>query len=154
MANSIYEELVDRVSAGERFVINFEKRSMRVGRSYLIKDGEFKEERALLPEYAAGNILSVIEELYQEYKFSLPSEWSGNRRKSYFKALPVDQLTDRQMVIGERRDLAQAKLEGMILCAALAGDLKWDEQAMGKWFWQSKTDPDLVVLRKWIDNNN
>ena len=29
----------------------------------------------------------------------------------------------------------------------------WDEDEMGKWFWQSDIDPDLVILRSWIENN-
>jgi hypothetical protein len=33
---SIYEELINRVSDGESFHIDFEKRNMKVGKDYLI----------------------------------------------------------------------------------------------------------------------
>ena len=59
-------------------------------------------------------------------------------------------MTDEELVNGEDRNVAKAKLEGFILCATLAGYLIWDERKMGKWFYQGK-DKDLVILREWID---
>ena len=49
------------------------------------------------------------------------------------------------------REYAQAKLEGFILCAILMGHFKWDEEKMGKWYWQSKTEPSLIILRQWVE---
>ena len=63
-----------------------------------------------------------------------------------------NELTDEQMVTGERREVTQCKLEGFILCMIILGKFVWDESTMGKWFWQSKNDPDLVILRSWIEN--
>ena len=94
-----------------------------------------------------------IEILYENYKYSLPSERSDSKRRQYFKALPVDKLTDEQMATGERREVARAKLEGFILCMIVDGFFVWDEDELGKWFYQSKRDPDLVILRNWIENN-
>ena len=37
----IYVELIERVDSGEPFSIDFEKRSMKVGKEYLIKNGEY-----------------------------------------------------------------------------------------------------------------
>ena len=51
----------------------------------------------------------------------------------------------------ERREIAQAKLEGYILCMMLENKFVWDEYKMGKWFYQSKEEPDLVILKKWIE---
>jgi hypothetical protein len=34
------------------------------------------------------------------------------------------------------------------------GLFKWDEETMGKWFWQSKKDKDLVILRQWIEGKD
>ena len=89
--------------------------------------------------------------MYLGYKYSLPSERSDSKRKKYFKALPVDELTDRDLLYAERREVAQAKFEGYILCMILTGQFKWKEERLGKWFWQSKGDHNLVILRKWIE---
>ena len=61
-------------------------------------------------------------------------------------------MTDDRLFIAGRREVEQARLEGFILCSVLNGTLTWDEPTMGKWFWESKKDPDLVILRKWIEN--
>lgn len=150
---TIYEELMTRVDSGENFYIDFETRTMRVGKHFLIKNGEYDTEKTLSCKHTS-NVLQIIEELYQTYKYSLPSERNSNKRRRYFKALSADEMTDRQLAIGCKRDGAQARLEGFILCMILTGCLQWDEEKMGKWFWQSKNDPDLVILRSWIENKN
>ena len=152
---SIYSELIERVDNGERFHIDFEKRNMRVGKEYLIKDGEYDTSKELfgIEIYSLQVALHMIRELYKNYKYSLPSERSDSKRRKYFKALTIDELPDEQLMVAGRRETAQAALEGFILCAVLTGQLTWDEEIMGgKWFWQSKTDPDLVILRSWIEN--
>ena len=155
---SIYLELIERVSDGEPFHVDFEKRNMKIGRSYLIKDGKFDEARKLL--YCSdlhefqdlSGVLCEVEQLYKRYKYSLPSERSDNKRKRYFKALPMEEITDEQLIVAERREVACAKLEGFVLCMILSGQLVWDEEIMeGKWFWQSKIDSDLVLLKSWIE---
>ena len=152
---TIYEELIQRVSDGEKFYIDFEKRIMKIGKQKIIDGGNYDEERMLikLEHNSIESILREIESLYQKYKYSLPSERSDNKRKCYFKALSVDKLTDAEMATGERREVAQAKLEGFILCMVLKGVLAWSDD-IGKWFWQSANDPDLVILKSWIENKN
>ena len=153
---TIYEELIQRVSDGETFHIDFEKRTMKIGKQKIINNGEYDVTRKLIvsKEYDLDVILEMIELLYHDYKYSLPSERSDSKRKCYFKALSVDELTDAEMATGERREVAQAKLEGFILCMVLEGKFVWLEDVMGKWFWQSKNDSDLVILRSWIENKN
>ena len=155
---SIYLELIERVSDGEPFHIDFEKRNMKVGKEYLIKEGVLDESKELLSGYAENNantlkvILRTIEQLYKKYKYSLPSERSDNKRRHYFKALPMEEITDEQLMVAERREVACATLEGFVLCMIISGQLVWDEDVMeGKWFYQSKTDPDLVLLRSWVE---
>ena len=91
---SIYSELLERVSNGESFHIDFEKRNMKVGKDYLIKDGEFDKEQELLGVWFGHihnlkGLLFELEVLYRVYKYSLPSERSDNKRRKYFKALPI-----------------------------------------------------------------
>lgn len=149
---TIYEELVQRVSDGDKFHIDFEKRNMKVGNTYLIINGEYDNERMHWPLIKANDILDIIEDFYDKYKYSLPSERSDSVRRKYFKALPIEQISDEQLMIAERREIACARLEGFILCMILTGQLTWDAISTG-WFWQSKNDADLVLLKKWIINN-
>jgi len=153
---SIYEELINRVSDGESFHIDFEKRNMKVGNDYLIKDGEFDESKELInpvfKQDCLEDILQGILQRYRSYKISLPSERSDNKRRHYFKALPMEEITDEQLIVAERREVSQAALEGFVLCMIVSGQLVWDEDIMqGKWFYQSKNDPDLVLLRSWVE---
>lgn len=152
---SIFEELIQRVSNGEEFCINFETRTMKVGNTKLIDNGQYDKSRLLIYEYNIYSLhvlLHMIRELYRTYKVSVPSERSSKKRKSYFKALKAEEMTDEQLMCGERREVAQATLEGFVLCMILNGELTWDEEIMGKWFWESRSDSDLVILRSWIEN--
>ena len=157
-AMPIYVELVARVDDGETFHIDFEKRSMKIGKEYLIKNGEYDTSRELFDlghrEIHSTHVaLHMLRELYKNYKYSIPGERSDSKRRKYFKALPIEKIPDDKLLIAERRETAQARLEGFILCAILTDQLKWDEKIMGKWFYQSESDPDLVLLRSWIENN-
>jgi hypothetical protein len=153
---SIYLELIERVDNGETFSIDFEKRTMKVGKDYLIKNGEYDETRELFGKlyeepYSLQVVLHMIRELYRNYKYSLPSERSDSKRKKYFKALSVDELTDEQLMCADRRETTMAALEGFILCSIVAGHLVWDDEIMkGTWFYQAETEPDLVILKSWI----
>ena len=158
---SIYNELIERVDNGETFCVDFENRTMKVGKEYLIKSGESYTAQELygklwIPsDYSLHATLHMIRDLYKIYKHSLPSERSDSKRKKYFKALSIDELTDEQLMIAQKRETTQAALEGFILCAVLTGQLTWDEEIMeGSWFYQSKSDPDLVILRSWVENKN
>ena len=149
---TIYEELVQRVYDGETFYINFKNRSMKIGKKFIIADGIYDTERRLIDCELSdtAEILSNIERLYADYKYSLPSERSDSKRRKYFKALSMEELTDEQLMVAQRREVAQVKLEGFVLCMALNGKFKWTNE-MGKWFWESKKDPDLVILKKFIE---
>lgn len=154
---TILNELVERVSNGETFHIDFEKRTMKVDGEFLIKNGEYDTSRCLFEmkddsHFAVDSILQTINSLYKSYKYSIPSKRSDSKRRVYFKAFPMEEISDEELVM-ERREISQARLEGFILCMILEGRFVWDEKKLGKWFWQSNEDPDLVIIRKWIENN-
>lgn len=157
---AIYQELIERVDNGETFCVDFEKRTIKVGKEYLIKGNEAYTSVDMFGKlydepYSLNVVLHQINELYKNYKYSLPSERSDSKRKKYFKALSVDELTDEQLMYSQKRETSQAALEGFILCSIISGHLVWDEEVMqGKWFYQSKSDSDLVLLRSWIENKN
>ena len=150
---SIYVEMLERVENGEKFYINFEKRIMKVGGKVIIDKGEYDTSKKLYEGeiYSLDALLSIIKALYKKYKYSLPSERSDNKRRKYFKALSVDELTDEQLIIGQPREVAQFTLEAFVLCTILNGDFVWNEEVMGKWFYQHPLDQDLVILRNWIE---
>lgn len=92
-----------------------------------------------------------IEWLYRNYKHSVPSERSESKRKRYFNALKEKDLSDSDMLYGEPREVARFKLEAYVLFCIALGIFVWDEEMMGKWFWQSECDKDLVILREWVE---
>ncbi len=140
---SIYEQYLYGVEEGKPHRISFEKNEMRLGHSYLIRDGTYDGElHDTLPTMTQDEVMTEIERLYADYKRSLPNKKS---RDHYFKALDVDDLSDADMVTGELRYMAEAKLEAFVLCAKLLGKISFSG-----WFWKSKADKDLVILKSWI----
>ena len=149
---NIFLDGLKRVENGDRFHINFEQRTMKVGQDKIIDNGEYDISQVLYDEQLDNSrtLLDKVRELYVTYKFSLPSERSDKKRKKYFKALPIDELTDEQLICGVRREIAQYMLEAFILCAIINGDFIWDDEIHGKWFYQDKAEKDLVILKNWI----
>lgn len=159
---SIYNELIEMVDNGKTFRIDFENRTMKVGGKYLIKkdidytmEDLFGKNWQFYEYYDLYSVLRMIRLLYKNYKYSLPSERAENKRRKYFKALPIEEITDEQFMVAEKREIAQARLEGFVLCMIISRQLVWDEDIMkGKWFYQTESDPDLIILRQWIENKN
>lgn len=136
---TIYEKFIEQVTDEKRFSIDLVDKSMKVNGRWLIENGKYKGELIT----AAENVWEELEELYEEYKFSYTN---GKRRgsKPYFKAEEgVIEIAD--LVYGTERNLAQAKLEGYILCHSLLGDLKIEKG----WFWMSDKDKSFVILKEW-----
>ena len=149
---SIFLKGLEQVENGERFYIDFEQRTMKIGQAKVIDNGEYDTSQVLYDEKFDNSrtLLDKVRELYISYKLSLPSERSDKKRRKYFKALPIDELTDEQLIYGIRREVAQYMLEAFILCAIINGDFVWDDEIHGKWFYQDKSEQDLVILKKWI----
>lgn len=149
--SNIYQKSIQAVEDGAKFKIDFQKQSLRINGKYVIQDGKYKGELGV----SACNeeeFLINVEELYYRYKHSVPSERSESKSRQYFMALPERSLNDDDMLFGQRRDKAQIELELYILCQIING-LKWDSERMGRWFWQSKVDKDLVILKSWVEPN-
>lgn len=147
--NTIYQDAIKAVEDGAKFKVDFQSRSLKLNGKYIIQDIKYEGELGV-PLNNQNDFFTKMEELYQRYKHSVPSERSESKSRRYFTALPEKSLSDEAMLYGERRDIAQVELELYLLCQILGG-LKWDEETMGKWFWQSKNDNDLVILRSWVE---
>lgn len=150
--SNIYENAVRAVEDGAKFTVDFRSRSLKLNGKYLIEDGRYEGELGV-PLCSGEEFLANVEELYYRYKHSVPSERSEGKSRRYFTALPERELDDQAMLYGERRDKAQIELELYVLGQILGG-FAWVPETMGKWFWQSKTDKDLVILRSWVEPDN
>lgn len=147
--DNIYQESIQAVRDGAKFKIDFPSRSLKLNGKYIIRNGEYEGELGV-SECSEDEFLTNVEELYHRYKHSVPSERSESKSHRYFMALPEKKLSDDDMLFGEGRDKAQIELELYILCQIING-LKWDPERMGRWFWHSKVDKDLVILKSWIE---
>ena len=160
---SIYKELINAVTEGMKFKINLVNKSLQIGKQKIIENGKvinkkYENVELILPsdlepyfsmQFGTLNMsFTIIERLYEDYKHSVPSKNYSDT--SYFKALSVDGLTDGDLYSGEDRNLSQAKLEGYILLASLAGWFIWPNE--NHWFW--KGIDDSVVLKSWIQTNH
>ena len=144
-----YEEIIKAVEDGAKFTVNFQKRTCRVnGKVVMSEENKPKD----IPYLTHDVIVPAIEQRYEAYKHSVPSERSESHRHHYFKALPEKSLSDEDMMYGERREVARCKLELYILVQLLRGNLTW-ESKWGTWFWCSEHDKDLIILRDWIEPN-
>lgn len=152
--NSIYQKAVSAVEEGANFRVDFPTRSLKLSGKFIIKNGEYIGELGV-QKCSEEEFFSKVEDLYDRYKHSLPSERSESKSRRYFMALPERELSDDAMLYGERRDKAQIELELFILCQLLGG-FRWNTEKFGKWFWQSANDKDLIILRDWVEpiNNN
>ncbi len=150
--NNIYEEAIQAVENGANFKVDFRSRSLKLNGKYIIQDGQYEGELGVSC-YNGDEFFTKVEELYHRYKHSVPSVRSESKSRRYFIALSEKNLEDAAMFYGERRDKAQIELELYILCQILYG-LVWDAITMGKWFWQSKNDKGLVILRNWVEPQN
>ena len=149
----IYNSTIEKVRNGATFKVLLESRTLVVNGKKVIDNGKYEGELGI-PRLLPNDMLEQIEHLYDQYKHSVPSERSERkRRRQYFKALSEEELDDDDMRFGLLRDETQVRLELAVLCFILNGSFVWDEQSMGKWFWQSSNDKDLVILRQWTDNN-
>lgn len=149
---NIYHDSVQAVKDGAKFKVDLAERSLKIDGKQIVKAGEYEGVLGISLT-TVEEFLNTVNSLYRYYKHSVPSERSESKSRRYFKALPEPELSDDDMLYGKRRDPAQIELELYILCQMLLG-LKWDEAVMGKWFWQSTEDKDLVMLRKWFEPNN
>lgn len=142
---AIYDVLIQSVENGDYFLVNLETKSLRIGKEMVINDGKYEGE--LIGDLPCDP-WEMLEKLFINYYLSRPGAWS-ERKKCYFAAKNVKEMSDIELACGEQRLIAQAKLEGFVLCAVLSGLLKWNP-LYGNWFWKSKKYPELVLLKKWF----
>lgn len=143
---SLYNESICRVLNGSRFSVNIEARILKINKKRVKLEGADLG----FPKMEREEMIANIEELYKAYKHSIPGERSERRRTNYFRALRLDDLSDDDLLFGLPREYARIKLELFILVCILNGSLTADFFGDG-WFWQSETDPWLVIRKDMIE---
>lgn len=157
---SIYTEFLEAVDQGKQFKVDLINKSLWINKKQIIKEGEIINEqdkgKELISRWDLAlnygsvpldeNPWELIEMLYKDYKRSVPRE--NSNKKSYFKALSVNELTDADLAYNYDRDFANAMLSGYILCGSIVGWIQWING--NHWFWKGN-DPELVVLKNWIE---
>lgn len=147
----LYEKIINEVKNGAKFTVNFQKRTCRVNGKVVVDGIQYEGCLGTYPP-TEEEMISNIEQLYQEYKHSVPSERSESHRHYYFRALPEKELSDEDMMYGERREVARCRLELYVLFCIILGRLTW-KPSWGTWFWRSDKDADLIILKDWIEPN-
>jgi len=147
--SSIMDQLFKNIKLGFSYSFNFKTKSLKCNYQYLVKDGKYEGE---FWNESYDNLIEKLRDLYRSFKYSVPSV---TQNKSYFKALKSDELTDAELVLGEPRNLAQAKLEGYLFGLILSGK-SWDSipEFKGKWFYQDDNDKDLIIFKDWFTGEN
>lgn len=128
-------DFVAEVESGKLFRIKFETNQCWLNG---------KEVTSFEPDGLPCNLFNVVELMYADYKNSMPTK---NDRGRYFKAKTADEMTIGEMARGADREVAKATLEGAVLWCKV-NDLV---PPINGWFWQSKVDPDLVILKSWVE---
>ena len=140
-----YEEIIEEVRNGSKFMVDFKERSVKL-------NGKKVDTTDLgIPQLNIDESLRLIENHYYNYKRSVPSERNDSKRRRYFKADKVDNLSDKELCCNEEREAAQVDLELLVLGLILNGSLAWNDERMGgTWFWVSRRYPTLVILKEWL----
>lgn len=93
--------------------------------------------------------MTQLRELYTKYYYSLPTEKWMSKRNHMFKAKPLNEMTDIEMMSGTNRDNAERELEQYFKESVKNGTLTWDD-SWGSWFYQDKEIPTLILLKAWF----
>lgn len=142
-------DLLVKLSQTDRYKIYIDlcNKTIKVNGKPIISCGEVERHEIVGEEFdELINEALDIDDLYEQYKYSLPNEREDCRH--YFKALSANELTDAQLVLGMKRYEARVRLEAYILLASLTGMLEWKEP--NHFYWRSERDGDFVILKKYI----
>lgn len=139
---SVYGLLIETAKNRGSWSINLKKRNLKIGGKYYIKEGEAKTKLPIINGdelEIEGNIYEILEMLYENYKNSYPDK--KERRKEWFKREKIDEEDKIKYLKNESQELAQAKLEGLVMLSK--------EIEIENWFYQGK-DKDFIILKNWI----
>ncbi|MBQ0160344.1 MAG: hypothetical protein KBT28_06940 [Bacteroidales bacterium] len=141
-----YDKMLQRIQTENvRFSISFERRRLTIdGKIVPIPTDEFLD-------WSIDEIIDELKYLFAGYHRSVPSERTEHKRRTYFYALPLSQLSDDDIETGLLREQAQFAIELFFLLNIANGkftDFPFrDDQAF---FWQPIPNHPLIVMRSWL----
>jgi len=118
-------------------------RTSKAAYETLVRNLNGKTVEHTIADNDGGTSIEELENAYAIYKHSIPTEKTMGRVLRFY-ALPESELSDDDMLYGVSREDAERDLEEALKA------FSYPENA--GWFWQSKNDPDLVVLRSWCSD--
>ena len=127
------------------------KKNLIINGQYWIREGKVTDLAPidLLHTTYKEPAVDILEQLYEVYKYSYPTESESKKKHNYFYALPAEKLDEYDLVNGVDRYLARVVLESAVLLFTVSGYLKWDE-SWGTWYYKG-SDPGFILLRDWVD---
>lgn len=137
-----HKEIVERVQDGARFRVDFKRRTVTL-------DGRKVKFEACMSVMTNKDAMWLCKGFYYIYKHSRPTERSMQRRRPYFRALPLSELSDNDMNFGMNRDVAQCALELVVLALIINGSFL--NEAPKGWFWAGE-DKDFIMRRSWAES--
>lgn len=142
------KDVYSLIDEEKQIKIDFKSRILKVDGKEIITNGILSDGYYLEPiTDQSDHVFRVIEDLYQHYRFSLPTR--GCKDSRYFKAKEFDEIPDKWLFFTQNTRLrAKSLLELYVLNAAICNKLNFPG-----WFWQSKRYPELVVLKEWAYAN-
>lgn len=148
---TLYEALIDLAQNGyNKIHIDLTEKTIKVGKQIVLENRELKQHKIKVGDmiYEFEDLIDAklnVEDLYKQYKYSVPSERDGG--KCYFKALASSELTDAELVLCMPRLEAKVRLEAYLALATVKGIEAWPN---GKhWYWQGN-DKDFVILKQYM----
>lgn len=146
---NIYDYALEKIQQGAKFYVNFENRTLKVGNELILSKGVYDERfDTFFPKDDMQFSEERLEELYDRYYNSVPSQRNDSRYKRYFLAKKESDMEDDDMMFGEPRELCQAALEMYLLFHFMQGTYRWNDE--NKWYWQSEIRPTFIILRQWV----
>lgn len=161
MHYNIYDEtlvlLHDYGIENVRFHIDLRKRSMKVGKRWVIKDGvpvhDDYEWGVTIPTDPA-DIEAMLVSLYESYRHSKEDKASALFPEHYFTALPYAELTDADRLYGGNRSEERFKLEYTLLVGIITAAITPQSLLMTdrQYFWCPPNHPNsnLRIYREWL----
>lgn len=91
--------------------------------------------------------MDKLKELFKRYYYSCPTERWMSSKKHLFKAKPVNEMTDIEMMCGVNRDVAEKELMDYLNEVIIPQGWQWGKQ----WFYQDDEIKELVLLKDWFE---
>ena len=146
---SIYDQAIEAAEQHIAVEVSLTSHSLCIGGEPVVDGGRWQGDLGVTVVDEA-HALEMVEELFAAYQASAPDTGSSCRSR-WFYVRRADEMTDQELSMGCERSVARCRLEVTTLALILNGSLsKSGPQMQGKWFWQSKTHPRLVLLAEWM----